>query len=123
MFDMHVVVADQLQEVPQKGGQFIMQVLIRVGYTSKALGCLNRVQVSLQLLFMYDILTVSGNKVCAHILLPRPHGEAWLEMRWPNKYPTNSDMRLWRDAMLSICPSRSNISSIGHFIGRLHRIW
>ncbi len=36
MFDMHVVVADQLQEFPLEG--FIMQVIIRAGYTSKALG-------------------------------------------------------------------------------------
>ena len=123
MFDMHVVIADQLQEFPREGNQFIMQVLIRAGYTSEALGRLNRVQVSLQLLFMLYILTASGNKVCANILSPRLHGEAWLKMRWPNEYPMDSDMRLWRDAMLSICPSRSNISSIGRFIGHLHRIW
>jgi hypothetical protein len=76
MFDMHVVVADQPQEFPREGDQFIMQVLIRAGYTREALGHLNRVQVSLQLLFMSDILTVSGNKVCADILLRWSHGEA-----------------------------------------------
>ncbi len=123
MFDMHAVVADHPQEFPREGDQFIMQVLIRAGYTSKALGHLFRVRVSLQLLFMLDILTASGNKVCADILLCRPHGEARLKMRLPNEYPTDSDMRLWRDAMLSICPSRSNISSIGHFIGCSLRIW
>ncbi len=101
----------------------MIQVLIRAGYTSKALGHLNRVQVSLQLLFMLDILTASGNKVCAAILSCRLHRETWSKMRWSNEYPTNSDMRLWRDAMLSIFPSRSNVSSIGHFVGRLHRIW
>ncbi len=61
-----------------------MQVLIRAGYTSEALNHLNRVQVSLQLLFMLDILTVSGNKVCADILSCWLHGEAWSKMRWPN---------------------------------------
>jgi hypothetical protein len=81
MFDMHVDVADQTQEFPQEGDQFIMQVLIRAGYTCKALSRLNRVWVSLQLLFMSDILTASGNKVCADILLCQLHGEAWLKMR------------------------------------------
>jgi hypothetical protein len=66
MFDMHVVVADQPQEFPWEGDQFIMQALIRTGYTSKALGCPNRVQVSLQLLFMSDILAASG--MCRHPL-------------------------------------------------------
>ncbi len=47
MFDMQVVVADQPLEFPRKGDQFIMQVLIKAGYTSKTLSCLNRVQISL----------------------------------------------------------------------------
>jgi hypothetical protein len=85
MFDMHIVVTDQLQEFPWEGDHFIMQVLIRARYTSEALSCLNRVRVSLQLLFMLDILTASSKKVCADILLHRSHGEAWSKMRWPNK--------------------------------------
>jgi hypothetical protein len=43
MFDMHVVVADKPQEFPREGDQFIMQVLIRAGYTRESLSCLNRV--------------------------------------------------------------------------------
>ncbi len=100
-----------------------MQVLIKAGYTSKALSCLNRVQVSLQLLFMSNILTASGNKVCANILSCQLQREAWSKMRWPYKCPTDSDMMFWRNDMLFICPSQSNISSIGRFIGHLHRIW
>jgi hypothetical protein len=100
-----------------------MQLLMRAGYTDKALSCLNRVRVSLQLLFMLDILTASGKKVKADILSCRPQGEAWLMMRWPDKHPTDSDMRLWRDIMISICPSRSSTSHIGRFTGHLHKIW
>jgi hypothetical protein len=44
-------------------------------------------------------------------------------IRWPNEHPTDSDMRLWRDAMHLICPSGSSISGIGCFIGHLHRVW
>ncbi len=68
MFNMLIIVADQQLEFPREGDQFIMQVLIKAGYTSKALSHLNRVQVSLQLLFRLDILTVFGNKVCPDIL-------------------------------------------------------
>ncbi len=123
MFNMHIIVADQPLEFPREGDQFIMQVLIKARYTSKAFSCLNRVRVSLQLLFMSDILTASGNKVCTDILSHRPQGEAWSKMKLPHEYPTDSDMMIWRNDMLSICPSQSHISSIGHFIGRLHRIW
>jgi hypothetical protein len=117
MFDVHTVVADLSLKFPREGDQFIMQVLVKVGYTGEALHCLNRVQVSLQLLFMLDILTASGNKVGADTLSRQPQGEVWSMMRWPNEHPTDSDMRLWRDAMHSICPSRGSISGIGCFIG------
>ncbi len=43
MFNLHVIVADQPLELPREGDQFITQVLIKAGYTSKALSCLNRV--------------------------------------------------------------------------------
>jgi hypothetical protein len=123
MFDIHTVVTDFTMEFPREGDQFIMQVLERAGYTDKALSHLNRVRVSLQLLLMSDILTASGNKVNADILLRRPHGEAWSTMRWPNKYPTDSDMRQWRDTMISIFPSRCSTSGVGHFTSHLHKIW
>jgi hypothetical protein len=121
MFDVHTVIADLTMEFPREGDQFIMQVFVRARYTDEALSRLNRVRVSLQLLFMLDILTASGNKVNAGILSHRPQGEAWSTMRWPNEHPTDSDMRLWRDTMISICPSRSSTSCVRHFTGHLQK--
>jgi hypothetical protein len=63
MFDMKVVVTDFAQEYPQQGNRFIMQTLLKAGYTAKMLLRLNRVQISLQLLFMLDVPTASGSKV------------------------------------------------------------
>jgi hypothetical protein len=123
MFNMQGVVAGQPEEYPREGNQFIMQALIQAGYTRKALGRLNRVQVSLQLLFMSDILTASGNKISTEILSRHPKGEAWSSIRWPHERPIDSDMQLWKNAMLLICPSRSSTLSTGRFIGRKHRIW
>jgi hypothetical protein len=70
-----------------------------------------------------DIMTASGSKVGADTLSRQPQGEVWSTMRWPNEHPTDSDMRLWRDAMQSICLSRSSISGVGCFVGHLHRVW
>jgi hypothetical protein len=113
MFNMHVIVADQPKEFPREGNQFIMTVLINAGYANEALDRLNIVHGSLQFLFMSDILTASGNKISIEILSHCPLGEAWSNMRWPNKHPTDSDIQLWRNAMLLICPSRSSKLSIG----------
>ncbi len=106
-FNMQVMIADQPKEYPREGNQFIMQVLIQAGYTIEALGRLNRVRVSLQLLFMSDILTVSGNKISTKVLSRCPQGDARLNMRWPHKRPTDLDLQLWKNAILSICPSHS----------------
>jgi hypothetical protein len=97
-----------------------MQVLIKAGYRGDALRRLNRVQISLQVLFLSDVLTASGGKVSSDILSWRPQGEAWSNMRWPNKQPTNSDMQFWNHAIISTCPTRSSTSSIGKYICNLH---
>ncbi len=100
-----------------------MQVLRKAGCAGKMLKCLKRVQVSLQLLFMSDILTASGNKVSNEILSCHPQGDTWSSMRWPNELPIESDFLLWQSAMLSICPSWSNRSKVGKFISQMHKIW
>jgi hypothetical protein len=123
MFIVHTVVTDIPLQYSREGDQFIMQVLAKAGYMGEVLWRLKRVRVSLQLLFLSDVLTTSGNKVSIDILSQRPQGEAWSTMRWPNKQPMDSDMRLWKDAMLLICPSRSSTLSIGSFIGKSHRVW
>jgi hypothetical protein len=94
IFNMKVIIADQPKEYPREGDQFIMQVLIQAGYTNKALRQLNRVRVSLQLLFMLDILTASGNKISTGVLSCHPQGKAWSNMRWPYERPTDSDLQL-----------------------------
>jgi hypothetical protein len=48
-----------------------MQALLSAGYVGEALQRLNRVCILLQLLFMSDILTASGNKIDTAILLLR----------------------------------------------------
>jgi hypothetical protein len=90
-----------------------MQVLLRMGYDSEALLWLNRQWISLQLTFMSDILTASGNKINTKILSHHLLGEANSDMRWPQEQPTNSDMQLWKNAMVSICLSRCKTFSVG----------
>ncbi len=122
MFDLHTVVADVPLWFPREGYLFLMQVLIKAGYTGDALQWLNKVQISLQVLFLLDVLTASVRKVSSDILLRQPQGEAWSNMRWPNKQPINSDMRFWNHAIISICPTRSSTLSIGKYICNLHRV-
>ncbi len=117
------MVADLNQTFPCDGDQFIMQVLIRSGFSNKMLPCLNQVRVCQQLLFLSDILTASGNKKQPRSAITPTPGEAWSNMTWPNEHPTDSDFQMWRRAILSICPSQSNSTRVGRFMGPPYRIW
>jgi hypothetical protein len=72
---------------------------------------------------MLDILTASCNKINPEILSQHPNKEAWSDMRWPNEQPLDSDFQHWRNAMISICPSRRGKDNIRQFIAPTHRIW
>ncbi len=122
MFELHTLVADIPFQFPREGDQFLMWVFITVGYRGDTLRQLNQVQISLQVLFLSNVLTASGGKVSLDILLQRPKGEVWSIMRWPTEWLTNSDMQLWNNALSSICPSRSSTSSVGEYICNLHRV-
>jgi hypothetical protein len=84
-FDIKIVMMAASQKFPREGNQFIMQVLAQKGYDSDALLWLNRVRISLQLLFMSDILTASGNIINTEILSRRFPEVSNLDMRWPQE--------------------------------------
>jgi hypothetical protein len=123
MFDIKVVIADIAHKYSWQGNQFIIKALLRAGYIGETLHRLNRVQISLQLLFMSDILTALGNRIVTKILSQQPPEKTYSSMQWLNKQPKQSDMQLWQTALLSIFPSWCDTSSIGHFLGTTHRIW
>jgi hypothetical protein len=112
MFEMTVIITENSWGFPREREKFIMQVLLRAGYGKEDLRRLNRVRVSLQVLFMSNVLTASGNKISLEVLSPRPRGEAWLNMQWPSEHPTASNMDLWRNAMHTICPSRCSSTGV-----------
>jgi hypothetical protein len=88
MFDIKVVIKNIAHKYPRQGNQFIMQALLRAGYTGEMLCQLNRVQISLQLLFMSDILIALENRTDTKILLQQPPGKSYSSMQWPNEQPT-----------------------------------
>ncbi len=76
MFGLTVTTPSASGGFPREGDEFIMQMILRAGYNSDEVRCINRVRVSLQVLFMSNILTASGNMIAPEILSPRPRGEA-----------------------------------------------
>ena len=60
MFRIIVTTLSALGGFPGEGDDFIMQVILQAGYNSDEVKRINRVRVSMQVLFMSDILTASG---------------------------------------------------------------
>jgi hypothetical protein len=122
-FKVTLLVVDANQRYPQENNQFIMQVLIKSGYSGDMLKRLNCVRVLQQLLFMSDILTATGSKIDIEALTRRSEGETRLALRWPNEQPTQLDFQLWKNALQMICLSKSRAMTVGKFISAPHRIW
>jgi hypothetical protein len=123
MIGVEIVVADLALEYPWERDWFVMQLLFEMGYPREILQRLNRVHIFLQVLFLSDILTASGNKINPEVLLHRPTSRVRSRMRWLTGCPMELDFQLWRDAMHTLCPSWCPHAQVEHFTAPSHKIW
>ena len=72
MFGLTVTTPSASDGFSREGDEFIIQVILQAGYNTDKVQRINRVRVSLQVLFMSDILTASGNMIAPEILSPWP---------------------------------------------------
>jgi hypothetical protein len=122
-FNIEAVFTDVSPYFLRESNQFIMQVIIRAGYKGEPRTRLNKVRISQQVLFMSDILKASGGRVDPNTLPCRHRLEARSKMRWPVEQPSESDLQLWHNAIMSLCPSRRGTRPVGPNIGIMHRVW
>jgi hypothetical protein len=106
IFGVEIIVADLAMEYPWERDWFVMQLLFEMGYPWEILQRLNHVCNFLQVLFLSNILTASGNKIDPEVLSHRPMSKARSCMRLPTECPMKPDFQLWRDVMHTLCPSR-----------------
>jgi hypothetical protein len=123
MFGLEIVLADIALEYPREVDKFIMQVLFEMGYQRDILRRLNQVPVSMQILFLSDILTASGHKINHDVLSSWPPGEEWSTVQWPNQRPNKTNLHLWQEAMSALCPCWCLITRIRRFTAPMHKIW
>ena len=123
MFGIRTVTADSGAEFPREGDRFLMQVFFEQDYSPESLLRLNWVRVYWQALFLLDILMASGKKIDTEIMgQPQVHRKQ-SRLRWPTEHPTESDVQLWRDAVMALCLSWNTQTRLGFFIAPTHRIW
>jgi hypothetical protein len=57
---------------PRQGDKFLMLVLMERGNSRETIRWLNRVRIRLQVIFLLDVRTASGNRIDTNTLHPRP---------------------------------------------------
>jgi hypothetical protein len=62
-FGVSIKTAKGTLAFPQCGDKFLMLVLMERGYSREMVRRLNRVGIHMQMLFLLDVLTVSGNRI------------------------------------------------------------
>ena len=124
MFGIVTEIQDMERDFPRRGDKFLNQVFEDLGFSWSERVRLNRVRVYLQVLFLSDVATASGARIEVEKMYPRPLDYKWSTYsRWPKEQPTPSDFELWKEAMISICPSKSIVNKLGEFRAPTHRIW
>ncbi len=107
---------------PRQGDKFLMLVLMERGHSRETIRQLNGVRIHLQVIFLSDILTASGNRIEANTLRPRPATDRQSVLNWPKEEPTVADMMLWKEALEDICPSRQHLYCLGPYVTKSHQV-
>ncbi len=95
MLHVEIIVADLAKEFPWERDQFVIQLLFEMGYLSREiLQRLNCMCIFMQVLFLSDILTASGNKINPKVILHWPTSRVRSRMRWPTECTTELDFQL-----------------------------
>ena len=81
-----------------------------------------RVRLHMQVLFLLDVLTVSGNRIDSAVLRQWPSTNRKSTVNWPREEPTAEDVTLWREALEDICPSRRCLNCLGQYVAKSHRV-
>jgi hypothetical protein len=67
-FGITIETAKESLAFPRGGDKFLMLVLMERGYSRETVRRLNRVRIYMQVLFLSDVLTASGNRIDSAVL-------------------------------------------------------
>ena len=103
--------------------RWLMEEFVRLGYGEKELRILNRVRVFMQVIFLSDVLGVSGRTLDTRYLSRRPRGVKWSTLSFPQEKPTSADFQLWKSALQQLVPAGGLRVHLGRFLHEGYKIW
>ena len=107
---------------PQERDSWIMAEFIRMNFDTQSLCKLNRVRLHQQVIFLSDVMDASGRAIESKYLEERPWNEGWSCLIFPKEMPSDSDFRLWNEALLQIRALGGRLHIGGH-LRQGHKAW
>jgi hypothetical protein len=87
---------------PREWYEWIMPMLVQLGYTATELLRLNQVRVHQEVLFLLDVMDARGTVIDKHYEQMRTNGEKWSRFSFPWQSPPKKEFQLWRHALLQL---------------------
>ncbi len=108
---------------PQEGNNWLMARFITMGCIAAELLILNQVRKHQQVLFLFDIIGAEGGSLDKRYLSKRPQGERWSSMKFPCEVVIETEMGLWRRAVLQVVAHGPMPCCLGIFKTDGHKVW
>ena len=108
---------------PRKSDKWMMMELKRKGHSTEDIHRFNRVRVHQQVLFLSDVLGVSGKSLEKKYLKQRGKGEQWYNFWSPKEKPPRKDFWLWQQEIAQLIPARGIMDILGNFKAPPNKIW
>ena len=107
---------------PQERDSWIMAEFIRMNFDTQSLCKLNRVRLHQQVIFLSDVMDASGRAIESKCLEELPWNERWSSLIFLKEMPSDSDFRLWNEALLQIRALGGRLHIGGH-LRQGHKAW
>jgi hypothetical protein len=123
LYDITVEVNDVPICLPRERDKWLMQELKALGFTDEELKRLGKVRLYQQVLFLSDIIGVTGRSLDERYLKKRPANEQWSTLIFPKEAPPAKDFRLWQQALRQLVPAGGLRVHLGRFLHEGYKKW
>ena len=106
--------------IAREGDKFIMDIATSIGMSKKQLLNINEIRKHLQILLLWDIVTLNGKRLTQDI-------EGGISRKsnlsWPENFPKRNWKKLRKESLAQLHPHFLKYLPLGDFIKTPHQIW
>jgi hypothetical protein len=109
--------------LPRKRDRWFMRALEETGMSLKELKVINKVRLPQQVLYLSDVLGLSGKSLDQQYLYKRPDYDTWSNLQFPQERPPQRSYTLWAKALRRLVPAAGIVDWLGPFLHDEYKVW